>query len=81
MRQFIKNELILIADVFLNLRLQKIWLDKCLKSLVSEDPLTSDMVNGPKNCWNLSDSIFTIFIDLCVGNSGWKSLSEWYVKS
>ena len=30
--------------------LQKMWLDKCLKSPVSEDPLTSNMVNGPKHC-------------------------------
>ena len=33
-----------------NYRLQKMWLDKCLKSLVLEDPSTSDMVNGPKHC-------------------------------
>ena len=31
---------------FSNYRLQKTWLDKCLKSPVSEDPSTSDMVNG-----------------------------------
>ena len=30
--------------------LRKTWLDKCLKSPVSEDPLTSKMVNGPKHC-------------------------------
>ena len=45
------------------------------------DPLTSNMVNGPKHCWNLNQSNFTIFIDLCEGNQGWKSLSEWYTKS
>ena len=27
------------------------WLDKCLKSPVSEDPSKSNMVNGPKYCW------------------------------
>ena len=33
-----------------NYRLQKTWLDKCLKSLVLEDPSTSDMVNASKHC-------------------------------
>ena len=35
---------------FGNYRQRKTWLEKCLKSLVSEEPLTSNMVNGPKNC-------------------------------
>ena len=26
------------------------WLDKCLKSLIFEDPPKSNMVNGHKNC-------------------------------
>ena len=30
--------------------LRTTWLDKCLTSLVAEDPLTSNMVNGPKHC-------------------------------
>ena len=34
------------ADVFLSL---ETGLGKCLKSPVSEDPLTSNMVNGPKH--------------------------------
>ena len=54
---------------------------KCLKSHVSEDLSTSNMVNGPKHCSNLNVSTFTIFIDLCADNSGWKSCSEWYAKS
>ena len=29
---------------------RKTWLDKCLKNPVSEDPLTGNKVNGPKNC-------------------------------
>ena len=57
------------------------WLDKCLKSPVSEDPSTSNMVNGPKHCWNLSDSTFTIVIDPSKDNSGWKSFSDWCAKS
>ena len=60
--------------------LRKTWLDKCLKSPVSEDPLTSNMVIGLKHCWNVKNSTFTIFIDPCEDNSGWKSLSEWYAK-
>ena len=51
------------------------------KSPVSEDPSTSNMVNKPKRYAKLSDSTFTIFIDLCESNSGLKSLSEWYAKS
>ena len=47
----------------------KMWLDKCLKSPVSEDPLTSNMLNVPKHCLNLNGSTFTIFIGPCEGNS------------
>ena len=60
--------------------LRKTWLDKCLKSPVSEDPLTSNMVNGPKHCWNLNDATFTIFIDPLEGKSGWKIVSDSYAK-
>ena len=60
--------------------LRKICLDKCLKSPLSEDPLTSNMVNGPKHCWNLNESTFTIFIDHCQGNSVGTSPSEWSAK-
>ena len=35
---------------FGNYRLQKTWLGKYLKSPISEDPLTSNMVDGPKHC-------------------------------
>ena len=38
----------LIDCVFPKLRSPKTWLDKCLKSSVSEAPTTSTMVNGPK---------------------------------
>ena len=48
---------------FRNYRLQKRWFDKCLKSLVSEYPWTSNMVNVLKQCFNLNDSTLTIFID------------------
>ena len=65
---------------FLTYALRKTWLHKCLNSPVSEDPLTSNMVNGSKHCWNLNESTFTIFIHPCKGASGWKSLSEQFGK-
>ena len=73
---FFKKRMTLIADVFLNFRLRKTWLDKCVKSPVPKDPSTSNMVNGLKHCSKLNDSTFTIFIDNYAGNSGLKSLSE-----
>ena len=62
-------------------RLRNASLNKCLKSPVSEDPLTRDMVNGPKHCSKLHDSTFNIFICPCESNAGLKSLSELYAKS
>ena len=56
-------------------RLRKTWLDECLKSSVSEDPSTGNMVNGPKHCFSLNKSVFIIFIDHCEGNIVEKSLS------
>ena len=43
-------------------------LGKCLKSTVSEDPSTSNMLNGPKHYWSVFDSSFIIFIDQLEGN-------------
>ena len=40
-------------------------LDIYLKSLVSEDPLISDMVNRSKHGSKLNDSTFGMFIDPC----------------
>ena len=42
---------------------QKTWLYICLKSLTSEDPLGSNVVNGPKHCWTRNSRTFTIFSD------------------
>ena len=56
-------------------RIGKTWLDKCLKSQVSDDPSTSDMVNRPKHCLYLNESSFTTYIDPCERNSVEKSLS------
>ena len=49
-----------------NYQLRKTWLLKWLKSPVSEDPSTGNMLNGPKHCWNLNNSTFIICL--------------WYVK-
>ena len=38
--------------------LRKAPLDNCLKSPASEDPSTSNMVNGSKQCRNLNGSAF-----------------------
>ena len=54
---------------------------QCLKNRVSKDPSTSNMVNGPKHCWNLNDSTFTIFIDRCEENHALKIFCDWYWKS
>ena len=35
---------------FASYGLRKPWLDKCLKSRVSEDPWKSNMVDWPKHC-------------------------------
>ena len=35
---------------FSNYRLQKTWLDNCIKKAISEDPSRSNIVNGPKHC-------------------------------
>ena len=67
-----KKNMTFIGDVFLNLGTPK---KEWLKIPVLEDPSKSNMVKGPKHCWNLNDSTFTMFIDHCQGNSVGKSLS------
>ena len=58
-------------------RLRKTWLDKYLKSLVSEDRSTSNTGNTLKQCWNLNDRNLTIFVDHSEDNSvGKVSLSD-----
>ena len=44
-----------------NLRLSKTWFNHSLRSLVSEHPLTINILKNPKLLWNLHVSIFTIF--------------------
>ena len=44
-------------------QLRKTWLDKCLKSRLSDDVWTENMENWSKQCSNLNDSTFTKFIN------------------
>ena len=66
------------AFVFSKLRTLKTWLDKCLKSPVSEDPSTSNMVNVRKHYWNLHHSTFIIFLRHWPGNFVRKTLSYYW---
>ena len=66
---------------FRNYGLRNKWLDKCLKTLDSEDPSTANMLNVPKSCFNLNSSTFTIFVDQRECNRGGKSLSLRHLKS
>ena len=54
--------------------LPKIWLDKCLKSPVSEDSETNNMPNGSKCFCNLNASTLTIVINHSEGSCIGKSL-------
>ena len=63
--KYLKKKVTLTAFVFPKLRTRKRWLDKCLKSPVSEDPSTSNIVNVAKHCSNLHHITFTILIDHC----------------
>ena len=59
---------------FWNYGFRKKWLDKCLKTTVSDDLSSSNMVDGHKHSCILDDSTFTIFIDHCERNWAWNSL-------
>ena len=55
--------------------LPKTCLDKGIKSPVSEDSLTSNMVNRVKNSWNVNGDTVPVYIDYYEGNWGGKNLS------
>ena len=61
---------------FGNYGLPKTWFDKYQNSIASEYPWISNMVNGPKDCWNLNRGIFIIIIDHFLSNGVWKSHSS-----
>ena len=54
--------------VFPKLWTPETWSDKGLKSPISENPSTSNMVNVTKHCRNLYHTTFMIFIDHCEVN-------------
>ena len=53
---------------FRNYVLRKTWLDKCLKSPVSDNLLTENFVKVPKQRFNRNNSTFARFFDHCEGN-------------
>ena len=73
--QHFEKKVTFIAFLFRNLRTPKTKFDKCLKSLVSKDPSTSNMADVPKHCLNLNHRIFMWFIDPCQVSRVKKSLS------
>ena len=50
------------------------WLAKFPKTPISQDPSSTNVVNGSTHCLNLNDSTFTIFIDHFKDNWDGKSL-------
>ena len=59
---------------FQNCRLRKRRLDKCLKNPPSGCISRNNMVNAHKQCCNLDDGAFIIFIDHSEHNSVGKSV-------
>ena len=57
-----------IADFFPKIRTLENVARYMSKSAVSKDPLTGNMVNGFKHCYNLDNSTVTIFTDHLEGN-------------
>ena len=53
---------------FQNYGLRNTWLDKCLKSPVSEEPSTGNIVNELKHSFSLNDRTLIIFTDHCDKN-------------
>ena len=55
-------------------RLGKIWLDKCQKSRISQDPYGENIGNRLKRYSNLNEGTFTKFVNHCEGSCIGKSL-------
>ena len=55
-------------------RQRKACLDKRLKGPFWEDPLTYDMVSGPKHWFNINQSAFIILSDHCEDNGVAKAI-------
>ena len=79
--KMLEYRLTLIDFVLSKLRIPKTESDKRLKSPVSDDPSTSNMVNVPKHCSNLNHINCIVFIGHWEENWVGKSLSYWHAKS
>ena len=77
----LRKNMTLMYFVISKMPTPKTWSDKCLKSQVWENHLTSNMVHLPKHCWNLHHSTFIIFTEQCQVNWVGKRLSYWHAKS
>ena len=73
--KYFQTKMTVIADAFPKLWTPKNVVKKCLKSPVSEDPSTSNMVRVTRQCWNLKHTNATMFFDHCEGNWVGKGLS------
>ena len=65
---------------FPNTRHRTVWLDKKLKSRVSEDPSTDNKETGSRHCSNLNDGTFKKFINHCKTSCIEKGLFDGYTK-
>ena len=66
--------------LFPKIRTPKTWSHKRLKSIFSDDPLTNNMVNVAKHCWNQHQCTFVLLIDHWKVNWVGKSLCYWHAK-
>ena len=75
------KKIVMIANVFLNLRTGKTWLDHSLKSAVWEHPLAFNMFKGPKHLWNMHEGPFILLFDHCESKWYGKYLPYWTLNS
>ena len=68
----LKKKRTLTAFLFPKLWTLKTWLDKSLKSPLSENPFARNMGNVANHCWNQHHSTLIIFLDRCQRKLSWK---------
>ena len=78
--KFLKKKMAVVADVFLNWYFSKNVVRLMPKKSCFRGLSTSNKVNGPEHCSNMTDIAFTIFINPFKINACWKSRSEWHAK-
>ena len=77
----LSKNMTLIDFVMSKLRTPKSWSDKSLKSPVSADPSTSNIVNVLKLCWNLHQCTFILLFDHWNVSGVEKTFPYWHGKS